>query len=406
MTTPNVRLLYLNLGHFLDHLFMLLYATAVITMALEFDWSYGELLALATPAFIAFGAGALPAGWLGDRWSRDGMMIIFFIGIGSASILTGLASGPLMIGAGLTLIGIFASIYHPVGIAMVADGAGDKTGWRLGVNGVFGNMGVAFAAPVAAGLATTLGWRFAFLVPGLVAILIGIGFAMHARSRSHESRASGATPKRKTSGIGMTEGWQRVMIVLAVSTIFGGIIFNAVTVSLPKVFDERLEGITDMLLGASMLVTVVVAVAAFIQIVVGKLIDIYPIRMVLATIAVLNIPFFLAAVVVTDWAMFFVALAIMFCIFGQIPITDTLVARYTPDRLRSRVYALKYLGTLGVASMSIPLISILHDSGGGFASLFTILAVCATFVAGAAFALPGVRHPRTVALAAEQPSKP
>ena len=82
MSAPRIRLLFLNLGHAYDHLFMLLFATAVITMASEFSLTYGEMLALATPGFIAFGAGALPAGWLGDRWSRPHMMVIFFIGIG------------------------------------------------------------------------------------------------------------------------------------------------------------------------------------------------------------------------------------------------------------------------------------------------------------------------------------
>src|SRR3546814_20308334 len=95
---------------------------------------------------MAVGAGALPSGWLGDRWSRNGMIAIFFIGIGAASIVTGFASTPFQIGAGLLLIGAFASIYHPVGIAMVVDGPPERVGRRLGVNGVYGNMEIGRAA--------------------------------------------------------------------------------------------------------------------------------------------------------------------------------------------------------------------------------------------------------------------
>ncbi len=82
---------FLNLGHAYDHLFILLYPTVVLALGDVFQASYGELLALSVYGFIAFGAGALPAGWLGDRWSRRGMMIVFFVGIGLASIVTGLA---------------------------------------------------------------------------------------------------------------------------------------------------------------------------------------------------------------------------------------------------------------------------------------------------------------------------
>src|SRR3990170_6423917 len=109
--------LFLNIGHTLDHLFLLIYPTVVLAMSPEFGRSYSEMLPLALGGFIAFGAGSLPAGWLADRWSRRGMMIVFFIGIGAASIVTGLVQAPWQIAAALTLMGLFAAIYHPVGIA-------------------------------------------------------------------------------------------------------------------------------------------------------------------------------------------------------------------------------------------------------------------------------------------------
>ncbi|MCH8835582.1 MAG: MFS transporter, partial [Proteobacteria bacterium] len=159
---------FLNLGHAYDHLFMLLYPTVVLALGDVFQASYGELLALSVYGFIAFGAGALPAGWLGDRWSRRGMMIVFFVGIGLASILTGLARSTVDIAVGLALIGLFASIYHPVGIAMVAETDPARVGKALGVNGVFGNLGVAFAGVTAGALTDMISWRAAFIIPGVV----------------------------------------------------------------------------------------------------------------------------------------------------------------------------------------------------------------------------------------------
>ena len=140
MDKSRLTIAFLNLGHFLDHLAMLIYATAVLVMAAQFGLSYQAMLPLSLGGFIAFGGGSLPAGWLGDRWGRRNMMIVFFLGLGAALVLTGFADTRWQIVGGLTLIGIFASIYHPVGIAMlVRDQA--RLGRMLGWNGVWGNLG-------------------------------------------------------------------------------------------------------------------------------------------------------------------------------------------------------------------------------------------------------------------------
>src|SRR4051794_1100230 len=136
-----LHFLLLNVGHFLDHMFTLIFAT-VAALALSRDWgmSYADLLKYATPGFFAFGVFAYPAGWIADKWSREGMMVAFFCGIGLAAIATGFAQTPLQIGAGLFAIGMFAAIYHPVGLALVV-AKWKNTGMRIAVNGVWGNLG-------------------------------------------------------------------------------------------------------------------------------------------------------------------------------------------------------------------------------------------------------------------------
>ncbi|MCH8884794.1 MAG: MFS transporter, partial [SAR324 cluster bacterium] len=164
-----------NLGHYVTHLLMLLYPMIVLELGDVFGLSYGSLLQLALPGAILFGVGALPAGWLGDRWSTRGMMALFFIGIGLSAIVTGLASSPLEIAVGLGLVGLFASIYHPVGVAWLV-GVARRRGRALGINGVFGNLGVASAAMVAGGLSTLVHWRAAFIVPGAFSVVAGLVF--------------------------------------------------------------------------------------------------------------------------------------------------------------------------------------------------------------------------------------
>ena len=112
--------LLLNVGHFLDHFFLLIFATAaVLSLTNEWQLSYAQLIPYSTAGFIAFGLFSLPSGWLADKWSREGMMFVFFIGIGLSSIGTSTAQSPIEIAFWLFLIGIFASIYHPVGLALI-----------------------------------------------------------------------------------------------------------------------------------------------------------------------------------------------------------------------------------------------------------------------------------------------
>jgi hypothetical protein len=135
---------FINLGHFVDHLAMLVFPTVVVALAREWQQPYSELLPMALGGFIAFGAFALPAGWLADHWSRYKMMVVFFLGIGAALFLTGFAQSSWQIGAGLFVTGMFAAIYHPVGIAMLV-AAPEKMGRALGWNGLWGNLGLAGA---------------------------------------------------------------------------------------------------------------------------------------------------------------------------------------------------------------------------------------------------------------------
>src|ERR1700709_954493 len=176
MNSPVRVIGFVNAAHFIDHYAMLIFAAAVIVMGPTMGMTYSELLPYATPGFIAFGAGSLVTGWLGDRWSRRHMMVISFPRSGPSMTPVGLVQTPLQLGAAVLTVGLFASIYHPVGTAMIVSYA-DKLGREMGLNGGWGNLGVASSALVTGVVGQYLGWRWAFIVPGVVTILIGIAFA-------------------------------------------------------------------------------------------------------------------------------------------------------------------------------------------------------------------------------------
>jgi len=384
MRSLSATQLLLNLGHAFDHLVMLIFPTVVLALAPAFGKSYGEMLSLSFGGFLAFGAGSIPAGWLGDRWSRRGMMIVFFVGIGAAALLTGAAQSPWQIAAGLTLVGLFASIYHPVGLAMiVADPA--RIGRALGVNGVWGNLGVAFAALLTGALCDFLGWRAAFFVPGLLAIGVGTVFALIVPK---EIKGTGR-PKASVRLPWAT--MTRIFVVLLVATTCGGVIFNAATIAMPKIFDERLTALTQTTSGIGLFVCAVYVLAALAQLCVGQLIDRYPLRQVFVPVAALQAPLLLLAVSLQNWAMLAVAIGIMFFVFGQIPINDAMVARYTDEAWRSRVFAVRYVVSFGASSLSVPLVGWLHDAGGGFERLFTVLAAFAAVTFAASLFFPRLR---------------
>ncbi len=397
MAKRGAPLIFVNLGHAYDHLFMLLYPTVVLALEVAWQLPYDELLTLSVGGFVAFGVGTLPAGWLGDRWSRTGMLVVFFVGIGLSSIVTGLARSPFGIAVGLTLIGLFASIYHPVGIALVAERT-SGLGRALGVNGVYGNIGVAFAALAAGGLSELAGWRAAFLVPGVIAVATGVAYAWWTRGVNGASVGGAIVDKCRPSV--SRNSRVRVFAVLAIAALCSGLIFHAAIVAMPKLFDERLAGLADSALDIGALVALIYAVAAFAQIVVGQLIDRFALKPIFLAILLLQAPVLLAVGVLDGLPLVAVVLAAMVLIFGEIPIHDALVARYTAIEWRSRVYALMYALGLGVGALGVPLVVLVHGASGGFAWLFVVYAALALAIAAAVLFLPGERARAAPPLAA------
>jgi MFS family permease len=373
---------FLNLGHLLDHLVMLVFPTAVVALGREWGRPYSELLPLALGGFIAFGAFAIPAGWLADHWSRYRTMVIFYFGIGASLFLTGFAQSPWHIAAGLTLTGAFAAIYHPVGIAMLV-ASPQKMGRVLGWNGLWGNLGLAAAALFTGALVDFAGWRAAFFVPGLACIAAGIGFLVLVRDPGKVKKTS------KTIGLHIDgRTMARIFAVLLVATACGGIIFNSTTVSMPKVFDERLQALTQTNFGIGVLVAVVYTIAAFAQVAMGALIDRFELKRLMIGVALAQIPLLALAANLRGWAMLGAAVLMMLAVFGQIPLNDAIVGKYCADEYRARVLAVRYVVSLGVASVAVPMIALLHRTAGGFGNVFLVLAALAAGMLAASLFFP------------------
>lgn len=398
--------LLLNIGHFMDHLFTLVFATvAALVLYREWNVGYAELLAYATPGFFAFGLFSLPAGWLADKWTRDGMMCVFFIGIGLASIATGFTQTPLQIGIGLFVIGMFAAIYHPVGLAIVTTKWKD-TGMRIATNGVWGNLGVAAAALLTGFLIDHAGWRMAFIIPGAFSIAMGF---IYMALRWEGINAERTTKSDKSAGaLGpVSETYKtlliRVSIIVFLTTAVGSIIFQSTTFALPKIFDERLQGLAVELSGLleglaqgnedgvatviGSLAFVVFAVASIAQLVVGSMLDRYGPRRVYMVVAAIQIVFFASMPGLTDGIALAVAFGFMLGAFGQIPINDFMIGKTASGAYRARIYGVRYVVSFTVLAASLPMIAFVYDNW-GFDTLFLILAGAGAVILAAVLILP------------------
>jgi MFS family permease len=402
MNRDRTHFLFLNVGHFLDHLFTLIFAT-VAALALSREWglSYGDLLKYATPGFFAFGVFSYPAGWLADKWSREGMMVVFFVGIGIASVATGFAQTPLQVGIGLFVIGVFAAIYHPVGLAMVTQ-KWKNTGMRLAVNGVWGNLGVASAALITGYLIDNGGWRTAFIIPGAFSVAVGLAYALARRNEiftEHAAKSAGAA----ASAVDHKALLLRVSLIVFLTTAISSIIFQATTFALPKIFDERLQGLattaaawlqqrglggrTDVATMVGAFAFTVFAVASMAQLVVGSLLDRLGARPVFMGAAAIQLAFFgLMAGSREGWALA-LALGFMLGAFGQIPINDFMIGKMASGAARARVYGIRYVVSFTALAAALPLISFVYERW-GFDTLFYVLSASAAAILALVSCLP------------------
>ena len=388
MSAEKLRMLFLNFGHFADHLFMLIFAKAALSAGIAFglarDGAYAEMIPYGLPSLVLFGACAPLAAHMADKWSRNAMIVVFFIGIGLASVATSFATSPLEIAVGLAILGVFAAIYHPVGITMVIEGGG-RVGWRLGINGVWGNMGVAAAPLITGFILAAYDWRLAFLVPGVVSIAIGIAY--WAFVRSGLAVAPEATA-RERAHVGFAPGWQRAMLSVALVTIAGGFVFGSMTFIIPRMFEVRLPGVSTDIAITGLLAGIIYAVAAFAQMIVGRAIDKRRVKPILLTVA-LGQPIFIGLMAIQlDYALFAASLLAMAFVFGQIPISDAVLSRYVPDQWRTKVLSVKFLLNLVVGALALLAARTILASGGGFEAVMTMLAVAACFIVLAGFVLP------------------
>ena len=358
VATRRLALGFLNVAHGLDHFVILIYPTVVIQLQAAYGESYATLIGLSTASFVAFGLFSLPAGWLADRWSRRNMMLGFYIGCGVSLIGAAFAPSLYVLGFALFALGMFAAIYHPVGTAMVLENATQR-GRTMAFNGVCGNIGVSLAAGVTAALTAAFSWRGAFLVPGLICIATGAIYLWFGpKDEKHAAKRSGSADVELSAPIAAM-----IFSLFIVVALSAGLVFNTISISLPKIVDERVGGGIS-LVEVGGLTTAVFLCGALAQITVGRLVERFPVHILFAISAVAQFVGVMWAAHSTGVSLLFALAFSMAAIYGQITLNDLVIARYTADAWRGRIYAVRYFLTFMVSGVAVSMIAFLYGRGG------------------------------------------
>ena len=386
---PTVVNALLNIAHAIDHMFLLIFATAVAAIAVEFGFNnWTDLMPYSVGAFVLFGLGSLPAGRLGDLWGRRIMMIIFFIGMGVAALLTALTQNAWQLAAALTLLGTFAAIYHPVGIPMLVQNV-PNPGAVIGLNGLVGNLGIAVAALVTGFLVKWIGWRAAFVVPGIIAIACGIIFALTCPKESESpSKRKGGKAKVTLTPAMLARAFAVMTAAAAVSTV----LFNFTTNGNAQLLLEGFRGVIEDPALLGILLALIYVIASIAQIVVGRLIDRMPFKPLQLWMSVIQVPLLIIAAHTQAWWLFAALLAVMVFVFGSIPFTDAMIVRYVDDRLRSRVAGMRLTVAFGFSAGAVWILGpmVKHI---GFSNALWIMAGVAALKAASVLLLPDEPEP-------------
>ncbi|MGE0223791.1 MAG: MFS transporter [Acetobacteraceae bacterium] len=385
MPTLPGQVTLINTAHTFTHYSLLILPTAVLAMATPggpFGEEYGPILALATGMFVLYGLFSLPQGWLAQRFGRKPLMALFYFGTGASMVAAGAADSPLGLAVALAGIGLFTAIYHPIGTTMLVEAAGDKPGRAIGVNGVYGNVGVALAPVATAFLANEIGWRSSFILPGALSLALGLLWLrvpVHTTAARGNARPFPPIPRHLV---------RRAVLVLMLIAAVSGLVFNAFTLLLPKLMQERLAGDPDLLPLVGAAAFAATLCGAVTQFSVGRLIDRCTLRRVLLPVSVILAPALALLSMAQGWLVLPLAAAVAASLFGQVTVNETMAARYVSPDMRARIYSVRFfVGFLGAAAAA-PVVAVLHAQTGDLAAVTALLAVFSVVTLGCALGFP------------------
>jgi MFS family permease len=365
--SPTLTTFYAAAGHLMMHMFAAFYF--VIVLAIEDDWkfSYDELINLWLIGSLLVGLGAIPAGWLSDRWSRSGMVAIMFIGLGITSILCGFSENKLSLMINLSFLGLFCSIYHPAGISWVVN-TSKKTGKALGFNNIFGGVGIGIGALSAGIIIDTFNWHFAFIIPGIVSILIGLMLIWHINNKKISlanivSEKFNDTPNQNQM--------LKIAIIMLVSITCMAFVYQILQSSLPKAIDIRLsEKLSLDTSDIGIMVSLIYIISGVMNFFGGILADKYSEKNIYLIGIIGQGCLLLFIFSLSNYFLIIISLFIVAFNSSILPAENLLLARFSPQKHQSLVYGIKFIVSFAIAPIALFLIATSYEVTREFSYLY------------------------------------
>lgn len=383
-------------SHLLTHAYLLIYPALLLALQQEFGLRLLTLGVIANLHYLASGAGALPAGWIADRFGPARALRACVLGSAACLALVSLSPGAAALGAGFTLLGAFCSLHHPAGLALLSLGA-RRMSRALVLHGMIGNVGIALTPWLASAAAGRFGWRVscvAFAIPGLLAGSIFPFLAPTrklAATQQPRSQAPNAPldpgPGREPRVVG---GWAwGPLLLLYLTVTLTGLVYSGAMTFLPA----RLAAADPERLGIAGAVTSGALLVGMLGQYLGGLLwrRMAPAGLI-ALLLALSAPCLwllggddprLAALAAAGFAFFH---------FAAQPVSNGYLARWVPARRRSLGYGIYFTLSFGVGSFSAAVSGLVAERR-GLAAVFPLLALVsvAAALAISATGLFGVR---------------
>ena len=364
------------------HMFAAFYFVIILSLEQEWNFTYNELISLWTLGALLIGLGALPAGWLSDKWSRSFMMVIMFFGMGFSSILCGLSNEKFLLFLGLSLLGLSCSIYHPVGIAWVVNSS-DKKGRALGINGIFGGIGIGSGAFIAGLLIKYFDWKVAFILPGIVSIFVGIIlfiFIINKHISFQNIKSENLHHSNSSNDLIL------IASIMLFSMFALGLTFQIMQTSIPKVFDIRIQNLSTFAIGA--IIGAIYGIAGLMPLVGGIMADKFSLKKIYVIGIAAQVPCFFCIAYFTGLPLIIVCLIAAMFNSSILPTENILLAKFTPEKHHGLIYGFKFIIAFGSAPIAVFLISKIYEQTHEFTNLFYITTTLMILVTFAVLFLP------------------
>ncbi len=310
--------------------------------------------------YLLFGVGALPSGFIADRISPKYGFTMYFFGIGITSLLTSFTRTAIQLQITLTILGVFLSLYHPLGMGLISKSI-RKRGLALGYNGIFGSVGIASAPFLAGTINYFFGWRSVYLGLGIPPLIFGLLMIVRGIEYNEVDRIE-ETNQRDDSRVQMI----RAFIILCGSIMLAGFVYRGQTLLLPRHFEKNVHFLFNMVsridflraegtktLSATILTSFVYMIGVIGQLFGGMISDTFELRYSYFFMFLFALPFLIMMYFFSDIPLFISSVFFILLLIGMQPVENSLIAQFTPVQWRSTSYGIKFVLAFGVSSSVI-----------------------------------------------------